>query len=169
MGCQGTPPSWDCLGGNLRVRSRRESDWYKLRGIRTSLSHNYSVKQSSLQMDALDGIGHACGHNLIGIAGMFSLEIADLSTNCKRCCCFAWIARCPAKTRHTWQDRPSRNTRYVSTFSIIHHSVICWNRINSRGKWQWKSRFTRGRSLRRHGRLPDVLLYSFQRFRNWWL
>lgn len=25
---------------------------------------------ASLQMDALPGVGHACGHNLIGIAGV---------------------------------------------------------------------------------------------------
>jgi hypothetical protein len=75
-------------------------------------------------MDALEGIGHACGHNLIGIAGMFPLGKESSSLIRTRCCRCARIACRPGKAPDIREDRPSRNTWFVFTFPTIYPLLI---------------------------------------------
>lgn len=65
-------------------------------------------------MDALKGIGHACGHNLIGIAGMFLLQEHELCFPFEiRCCRILGIARRLAEAQHIREDCPPGNTWFV--------------------------------------------------------
>jgi len=66
-------------------------------------------------MDALKGIGHACGHNLIGMAGTKLLRDEDISDlhltpRCRRVLGLAYSAR---EIQHTWKDCTVGNARFV--------------------------------------------------------
>ena len=67
-------------------------------------------------MDALKGIGHACGHNLIGMAGtklvrdISLIDTSDLTSRCRR---VLRLACSPRETQHTWKDCTARNARFV--------------------------------------------------------
>jgi len=84
------------------------------------------------QMDTLPGIGHACGHNLIGISGKFAL--GNFRTR------LSLLAQYPRRrsgmrnqgrsreARHFWENHPSWNSWY-ELHSLSHMPPI-YSRVN---------------------------------------
>lgn len=67
-------------------------------------------------MDALPGIGHACGHNLIGISGEFAFwgfrtRLFLLAQYPRRRSGMCNQGR-SQEARHFWENYPSWNSRY---------------------------------------------------------
>lgn len=92
------------------------------------------------EMDALPGLGHACGHNLIAISGVgvaialkAALE-AQPQTSAK-----VVLLGTPGNFKHS-----SFEKQWLIKYSY-----------SGRERW-WKGHFTRTRSLRRNGRLHNV-------------
>jgi hypothetical protein len=73
-------------------------------------------RNCAIQMDALPDIGHACGHNLIGIAGIYCTwgEVdANWITFLIRRCCISRSTRCSRKAQYSRQNCPLGNAGFV--------------------------------------------------------